>query len=310
MTEIKCPNCGATSGAVMESPGVWRCEFCETQFVVEEPKTPAAAPPKPARAPSPARVEAAPQKKPSAARTTLVVVGSATVMVAVGALFMALGSSTNDDGGASHASAHAGTATAPAAPNLSAEFHFDRMVPSSDGSFYVLGEVKNTSTVPIGSAKVYTLMKDAHGHELASESSYTAEDLIAPGETVPFSGIVSKPPHYAHLAFQVEVSEPVGVGKQAKGLRLVNDRARRGKFGAGWVFSGKVINDGHSPAEFIKVEVVARDADGKILGVDNTFADGKSLAPGASTRYEITTYSYPAHVAPKTFYYRVWGREK
>lgn len=302
-TEVKCPNCGATTGAVMESPGMWRCGFCETQFVVEEPAAPAPRPREPKRAPP------APRKQPSGARTALVLVICGTVMAGVAVLAIALGGATNGSDSASQHSTHAKAVSAPAAPHLSAEFHFDRTVPSSDG-FYVLGEVKNTSKVPIGSAKVYTIMKDAHGHELASQSSYTEDDLIAPGESVPFSGIVSKPPHFAHLAFEVDASKPIGVSKPAEGLHLVNDRPHRGTFGSGWVFSGKVVNGGHKAAEFVEVEVLARDAQGKLLGVDWTYADAKLLAPGASTRYEISTYSYPKHVPPKKFYYRVWGEQK
>ncbi len=97
--------------------------------------------------------------------------------------------------------------------------------------------------------------------------------------------------------------------KPAEGLHLQNIPPRVGSYGQ-WVFSGKVTNGGKETAEFIKVEVVARDAQGKLLGVNESYADQEKLAPGASTRYEVTSVSYPKHAHPAKFDYLVWGERE
>lgn len=299
--ELKCPNCGATTGATFVAQNVWRCGFCQAQFEIEAdapPQQRVQAPPPPAAW--------RPRKTGSAKTAWLIMAGSLAVLAGcfvVAAVF----SESNTDAEPSppqHATPATPHSTAPAS-HLTATFHYDRTVRSSDGYQYVLGEVKNTSKTPIAAAKVYVLMQNAQGHAIASKTSFTDQDVIEPGMTVPFEAILSKPPHYAKLAFDVSASSPFGV-KPAQGLRLENIPPRVGSYGQ-WVFSGKVVNGGTTTARFVRIEVVARDAKGKMLGVDNSYADSETLAPGASCRYEVTSVAYPQHVHPARFQYYVWG---
>ncbi len=310
--EIKCPNCGATTGQELVANGVFRCRFCETSFVVEG-ETARAPHPKGAPPPVPSHHASAhrPPKSGDSKAAWMAIGGSVAVMVAVGGIALLVGGGSTQhahgDSGTSHGSGdrpHDGAS----APHLSATFQFERTAPVTDGDVYVYGDVTNTSRVPIGAAKVHVIMKDGSGREVASKSSYTQQDVIEPGQRVPFYAILDHPPHYAKLAFEVVASEPFAA-KPAPGLHLEKDPPRVGSYGQ-WVFSGKVVNGGTATARFVQVEVVARDAQGTMLGIDRSFADGESLAPGASARYEVTSVSYPAHPRPVTFEYWVWGDQK
>ena len=53
-----------------------------------------------------------------------------------------------------------------------------------------------------------------------------------------------------------------------------------------------------------------RGPPGKMLGVNDSYADTEKLAPGASTRYEVSSVGYPPGAHPAKFDYLVWGDQK
>lgn len=315
--EIKCANCGATSGADFVTQNVWRCRFCGAEFALENDQAQR-------RAAEEAAFRAQPEVQQFLSARTARRSSEANVrwMIILACLVVLFGCFVaaivfthmdNEEEKADKASEaryearHQPHATA-STPQLSATFRYDRTVPSESDQ-YVLGEVQNTSKAPIGAAKVYVIMKNAQGKEIASSSDYTEAEYIEPGQRVPIRVLVKKPPHYSKLAFDVSTSTPLSSDKPVRGLRLDKLPPRIGSYGQ-WVFSGKVDNKGTTTAEFVKIEIAALDAQGRLLGDCSSFADGEKLAPGASTRYEVTTVSFPAHPHPAKFKYWVWSMRK
>ena len=56
----------------------------------------------------------------------------------------------------------------------------------------------------------------------------------------------------------------------------------------GWKIAGKVHNKGTTPAEFVRVDVLAYDSDDKLANLGFTYADAEVLKPGDSARFDTT----------------------
>jgi hypothetical protein len=181
-------------------------------------------------------------------------------------------------------------------PPATANFEFHRIQSGFQTSFYALGFVTNTSPFIIDQPKVIAVLLDARGQEVGTDFGYGERDVLGPGERTPIKILISDPPEHASIRYEVVVSKASYIPAQVAGLRIEPKPAQRGKWGKdNWEIEGKVHNEGQQPAKFVSIEIQALDAEGKLVGVGNTYADAEVLAPGAMARYstQITVTGEP-----------------
>jgi hypothetical protein len=188
----------------------------------------------------------------------------------------------------------AGT-TAPEAA-ATATFAAESQASGYQKSFYVLGFVTNTSPFTIDKPKVTAVLLDKTGKEVATRDGYAESDALAANATAPIKILVSDPPAYASMKFELVPKKASYIPTQSEGLRLEVGEAPHQTFGTSWEVTGKVFNDGKQDARFVHIQVLAFNAQNKLIGLDSTYADGESVAAGASGRFRaMPLYDAPPH---------------
>ncbi|MBX7083567.1 MAG: zinc ribbon domain-containing protein [Nannocystaceae bacterium] len=187
-------------------------------------------------------------------------------------------------------------ATTPvAAPPLTARFELEHRRPAYGSTFYAIGWVTNTSGVTIDRPKITAVMRDAAGAEVGTAFGFAEADVLAAGERSPVSLLVMEPPPFATIDFELRPSAAHYIPPRVSGLRLEHAPPKSSDFGT--KITGKIFNEGTEAARFVKILALSYDADGKLASVDSTYADGDSLAPGDSARFELSVSRTEAPIA-------------
>lgn len=313
----KCPNCGAPPAPGTPLTGDLLCSYCSTPYGV-----------------LPGRKLTTEKGAAGPAARKLRLVSAAFTMVFLGvALFVLVrgGGHGSARGGAqsvtpanirhvppasseAHRAASTGvsllTPSPPAKPKepeqpATARFVLHGTRAGYKSSFYVLGEFENTSPFTISKPELITVLLDAGGKELDTDSGYATKDYLEPGEKSFVSALVNDPPAHESMRFEVVARRATYKPTLARGLRILDAQVRTESWG-GYQFSGKVENAGDLPARFLHVEVFAFDGAKKLLGLASGYAKTDRLEPGQSARYQITTTAYDR--APAHFETTVTGR--
>jgi hypothetical protein len=186
------------------------------------------------------------------------------------------------------------------------EFEFHHKRGSSGDSYYVLGQITNTGEVPLDHPKLIIVLKDEAGEEVGTDFGFAERDVIYPGQASPISALVNDPPKHSSVEYELILRKASYLPARAEGLELESPKVTRGQWGNAMVAKGKVRNDGDKPAKFVKVEIHGLDADGKLLGLHTTYADGDVLAPGETARFSALSMFFDQEPANYEFY--VGGR--
>jgi len=163
------------------------------------------------------------------------------------------------------------------------------------GALWFFGEVRNDGAGPRERIAVRVNLLDHDGKEVGSKVGYAERSYLAPGEVSPFSVLFSDDdgpiPEFESYAVEVRSAElSSSPGFYLRTLAAEEVRAAVGSFGS-HVVSGKLRNSGKEPIAFPQVIITFYDADGKVVGVQNAYAetDGtKALESGASGRFEVS----------------------
>jgi hypothetical protein len=281
--EIRCPSCGATPTGGAAADGAYMCGYCGARYSITAG----------AWAPPPAQ---------SSNAALLIAIGLplllVVLVVAGGAFFLwSSGEIVTDPGNVEvlpttpaeaknrHRVSTPAPAPEPTAEPLTAEFVFHGTQKSLNTTFYVLGEVTNTSKVTIDKPEIMVVLLDDAGKEVGLHNGFAAYDNLAPDESSPVEVLVMDPPPHAKLRFETNLRKSTYIVPHLDGLVLEADPPQREQF-RGIVHTGKVHNRSGTPAKFVQVFCLARDNVGKLLDVDMTFVKAETLAPGDSARFQ------------------------
>lgn len=317
---IRCPSCNAADTSITDANGINQCVYCGVRYRLKGPASAGV---------SPVMVVTQPQGGSSPQTVAIVAVAGVMAMlligaVAAGALFF-VGVSESPPPPEVAVVQPAATAPPPVTKEsppavtstrtytpppassgpLSSSFEHHRTINTSIGSQYVLGYVTNTSASPLGKVKVNVVLIGEDGEELAVEHGYATRDMIEPGARVPVKVLLKDPPAYKELRYEVVNRPPLSALGFVDNLRVEAGEPRN-DFGSSWKIDGKVFNDGDQAAQFISIEAAAVDKDGKLLGVQSSYADAKRLEPGASSRFSVVGMQLDE--APDHFEFSIAGR--
>jgi hypothetical protein len=182
------------------------------------------------------------------------------------------------------------------------EFTFHHKRSSSGNNFYVLGEIENTGEVPLDHPKLIVVLKDESGKEVGTDFGFAERDIIYPGQKSPISALVSEPPSHASMEYELVLRKATYFPSMVEGLKLDDPKVTRADWGSGFKAEGKVENQGSQPAKFVKIEAQGLDAEGKLLGLHTTYADGDVLAPGDSARFSFLSLYFDEEPAKYEFF--------
>ncbi|MBN1612417.1 MAG: hypothetical protein JW940_37650 [Polyangiaceae bacterium] len=306
MTSVRCPNCGAPSVPGSPSSGTIVCPFCSTQFAATRPE------PTEVAVPSSRSTTRGMGVRSALVAVAMIVAGAATFALARPSPVPHTPGPTSRVQGTSATAASAVavlnvSAPVPAPPEqpATAKFTFHRVAPGYRSSFYVLGEVENTSPFAIDKPEIITVLLDGDGKEVGTDNGFATKDTLEPGEKSYVSAIISNPPAYSKLKFEVVARRSTFRMPLSENLRLLDMSVTR-PYPGQYAFAGKVENGGRKAARFLEVEVFAFDGQSKLLGVARSYAKTERLEPGQAARYQVTAVGYPQE--PARFETTVTGR--
>ncbi len=187
-----------------------------------------------------------------------------------------------------------------------ATFEFHRNKPGYKTSYYALGYVTNTSPFPIAKPEVVAVLLDEQGNEVGTHNGFAEADLLQPGERAPISLLINDPKPHASVTFEVVPRRATWAPELVEGLRLEVAEPQKAAFGDRLEFSGKVFNEGNTPAQFVRIQILGFDANDKLVGVASTYAKAERLGPGESARWSSPPVDFAEH--PARFEYGVSGR--
>jgi hypothetical protein len=321
---IQCPGCRAADMSAPDPHGVHTCTYCGLRYQ---------APAINVQAPSVVYVEAA---RPT--NTAAIAIGVSAALVLVIGAVVALLVVGGDEGGsvsepaasprARSASQRPSTSSAEAtevrarpasvevgpAPSreveaeiaATAEFELHGTRSGLQPTFYVLGYVTNTSPFPIRKPKLTVVLLDEGGNEVGTSNGFGEDDVVEPGDKTPASVLVKDPPEHASFSVEVSPHRSTFALKEVSGLEVEAGEPTRASFGNSLDIAGRVHHRGDEPAKFVKVQVLAFDANDKLLGIHSSYADAERLEPGASARF--STRSMRFETDPARFELSASGR--
>jgi len=168
-------------------------------------------------------------------------------------------------------------------PNPTLTFEPQGRKSGSEGSYYVLGMVKNTSPFPVDKPRVVASLR-GRASVLATREGYAERDLLAPGESSPVKILMDALPPHAEVVYEVSASRTLYDPGAVPGLKVEQEGEPKQNFGT-WEISGTVKNEGKVAAGLIKVELVIRNDAGAMIGLESAYPDTAKLEPGQSARF-------------------------
>lgn len=315
---IRCPGCGAADTSTAGPGGVHTCVYCGVRYQVNQgtPRT---------------IVAAGGAATPSSSRALLIGVLALIGVVVAAAMVLVTRPAESPPPRASSAvgpsTSRTKEAILPATPRslpapaenktvsvappaeetapATAEFTLESTRRAGD-ALWIYGFFHNTSPFTLGKTKITAVFYDKDGKEVATDSGFTEDDVIAADARVPAVLLASDAPAtYDRVAFEVHAERPSYLPTELSGLDLEADPPRKDGF-LGWKFAGKVHNKSGQPARFVKVGVVAFDEDDKFAGHAYTYVSGDVLAADASGRFDGSLLD--SKTSFKRFEFRVSGR--
>lgn len=277
---LRCPTCGAADHSRTDAAGINTCAYCGVRYRITGGVA--------------ARLDGRVVSQRAVPVLPIAIAAGVIAIVGAGIVFTLVqrGATSPPPGDPGAASSPTITVVSPAsggdaaeAVPLSASFVMEHRRPSNAPTFYAIGWVTNTSEVAIDRPKVVAVLHDAAGAEVGTAFGFAEGDTIAPGGRAPASILVMNPPPFATITFEIRPTRATYFPPQVEGLRLEHGAAQNDGYSDR--ITGKVFHDGSEPARFVRVEALSYAADDSLVSVDYTFADGESLAPGDSARFQI-----------------------
>jgi LysM repeat protein len=155
------------------------------------------------------------------------------------------------------------------------------------GELWCLGEVFNTSDVPLEQIQVEITLLDEQKQELERASAFVQADLVEPGERAPFmvqfEGVLSPFASYRAVALG---GVPAYVGSYYRDLE-VREVHGAGERYAAYRVTGRIANIGPEEAVSVHVIVTVYDALGRVIGVRREVPQHNVIPRGGETTFEV-----------------------
>ncbi len=155
------------------------------------------------------------------------------------------------------------------------------------GELWCLGEVLNTSPVPLEQVRVQITLLDDQQSPLGQATALIQADLVESGARAPFMAKIEGAP----LAFASYLASPLSgvpayIGSYYRDLE-VRDSHPTGERFAAYRIVGNVVNTGPEESVGVNIVVTAYDALGRVVGVRQGVPEHNVIPVGGQTTFEI-----------------------
>jgi hypothetical protein len=159
--------------------------------------------------------------------------------------------------------------------------------PDAAGSRHIVGEVKNIGAQASEFNRIDFNFYDASGTLLQPDFTYTAVDVLAPGELAPFDEIFTPPAGYDHYAIASTEASPASTPPNHNFATQITNRFTDA--GGYQHIVGSVTNNNTGTDTFVKVVFTFYDCSARAVDADFTYISGSdpTLAGGATASFEL-----------------------
>jgi len=167
---------------------------------------------------------------------------------------------------------------------------------TDSGKLCFVAEITNIGNVPLESMKLTITLKDDAGTIIATESGFSEIEIVQPGQTIPVKVTFYQPPDAEWSTFDARASADQA-SRYFLELYDTTIEVTQSTLTEGdgyYTVVGEVRNAGDVPVEATHVVVGLYDADGNLVGVDNTYAEIADLAPGETSPFAVEYISVAA----------------
>ena len=153
------------------------------------------------------------------------------------------------------------------------------------GGLWVLGEVHNTSGMPLEQVRVGVTLLDENGEPLAEAASLVALDLVDVEESAPFAVLFETVPGEfdQYRAYPLS-AVPAYVGSYYRDLSVEEVQMQSERY-ASYTVTGKVFNVGPEEAVEVQVVLTAYDPLDRVVAVRQAAPEHNVIARGGNTDF-------------------------
>lgn len=153
------------------------------------------------------------------------------------------------------------------------------------GGLWVLGEVYNSSDVPLEQVRVGVTLSDEVQNEVAQAQTLVALDLVQMGERAPFAIFFeASPDSFDRYQVSLLSAVPAYMGSYYRDL-VVEDLVTTGERYAAYTISGAIRNTGSVEAVDVDVVLTAYGDEGQVVAMRVVEPDARVVALGGETRF-------------------------
>lgn len=160
------------------------------------------------------------------------------------------------------------------------------------GGLWALGEVQNSSAVPLEQIRVRLVLLDDADQMLAEASNLAALDIVNSGESAPFSlRIDDAPAGFTRYRTELVSAVPAFIGGYYRELEIRDlqsgDAANRRDGTEPYTVSGRVYNYGTVEAVNVQVVLTAYDNGGRVVAVRKVFPESDVVPKLGETSFSV-----------------------
>ena len=164
----------------------------------------------------------------------------------------------------------------------------DQQYVSEDGTFHIVGEIENNSSVPLNQVVVTATFYDTNKKTLDTVSTDSILETIMPGKKGPFdlffaNNVVSQIYQYS-LNIKYKPTD-----YKTESLEILSSNAKRDMLD-NFIISGTVTNHDQKTANTIVVIATLYDKDGKVVATSKTYTQPEYLKAGGITPFLVSTF--------------------
>ena len=176
----------------------------------------------------------------------------------------------------------------------------DQQYMGDDGSLHIVGEIENSSSIPLNQIKITAKLLDVNGFQIGEVNANPINNVIMPGMSGVFDIIITGTDSHItadyNLEFDYKIAEP-----KNQVIEIVSSNLKQDNQG-NLVISGILENKGEITANMINVIVTLYDRDGTVATTSSAQIQPDFLRAGDSSVFIIPIHdkSQSEHIVDYT----------
>lgn len=162
----------------------------------------------------------------------------------------------------------------------------DQNYVGNEGIFHIVGEIENSSTVPLNQITVYATFYSLDGKSLGTKYTNSILETIMPDKKGPFDLAINESwiSELNHYSLGVKY---VPTDHKTESLEILSSHARL-DIVDNFIISGTIVNHDEKTANTIVVIATFYDKDGKVVATSKTYTEPDYLKSGGEVPFLLS----------------------